>query len=112
MRRSLGSRQLLALQQVPLLRDDQYCAELIPANLVNVNVNAQLQSSHQVQSPPDQQSLLRALTGVEAVKWAMLATLAIAFWRIGAQAGIAEFLLAQRPVHQEPERRIIRPLPR
>jgi hypothetical protein len=42
----------------------------------------------------------------------MVAPLAIALRRIGAQAGIAQFLAAQRPMHKEPEGRIIRPLPR
>jgi hypothetical protein len=42
----------------------------------------------------------------------MVAARAMLFWRVGAQAGIAELLPAQRPMHQEPERRIIRPLPR
>jgi hypothetical protein len=41
----------------------------------------------------------------------MIATLAIVLRRVGAQAGIAPFLSAQCPMHQEPERRIIRPLP-
>jgi hypothetical protein len=41
----------------------------------------------------------------------MVAPLIIVVRRIGAQAGIAQFLAAQRPMHQEPERRIVRPLP-
>ena len=47
-------RQLLALQQVPLLCDDQHCAELIRANLVKADVNPKLQSAHQVESAPDE----------------------------------------------------------
>ena len=47
-------RQLLALQQVPLLRDDQHCAELIRANLTNADVNSQFQRAHQVESAPDE----------------------------------------------------------
>jgi hypothetical protein len=106
-----GSRQLLALQQVPLVRDDQHCAELIRANLVKAEVNPKFQRAHQVKRAPDQQSLLRALGGVQAVQRAMVAPFAIVLRRVGAQAWIAQFLPAQRPMHQEPERRIVRPLP-
>lgn len=73
-------------------------------------MNAQFQRAHQIKSAPDEQSLLRALGGVQPVQRAMVAPLAV-LRRIRAQAGIAEFLAAQRPMHQEPERRIIRPLP-
>ena len=105
------SWQLLAFQEIPLLRDDQHCAELIPANLVESDVDGQLERAHQIESAPDEQSLLRALGGVQPVQRAMVAPLVIVFRRIGAQAGVAQFLAAQRPMHQEPERRIIRPLP-
>ena len=101
----------LSFQQVPLLCDDQDCAELVRANLVKADVNPQFQRAHQIEGAPDQQSLLRALGGIQAVQWAMVAPLAIIVRRVGAQAGIAQFLPAQRPMHQEPERRIIRPLP-
>jgi hypothetical protein len=74
-------------------------------------LNPQFQGAHQIESTPDEQSLLRALGGVEPVQRAVGAPLAAFFWRIGAEAGIAQFLAAQRPMHQEPERRIIRPLP-
>ena len=68
-------------------------------------------SAHQIESAPDEQALLPALGGVQPVQRAVLAALAVVIRRIGAQAGIAQFLAAQRPVHQETERRIIRPLP-
>ena len=102
---------MLPLQQVPLLRDDQHGAELVRANFVNADVNSQFQCAHQVQSTPDEQSLLRALGGVQTVQRAMVAPLGIVVRRVGAQAGIAQFLAAQCPMHQESERRIIRPLP-
>jgi hypothetical protein len=41
----------------------------------------------------------------------VVAPLAVLVRGVGAQAGIAQFVPAQRPMHQEPERRIIRPLP-
>ena len=103
--------RFLPLQQIPLLRDDQHCPELVRANLVKADVNAQFQSAHQIESAPDEQSLLCALGGVEPVQGAMVAPLGIVLRRIGAQAGITQFFPAQGPMHQEPERRIIRPLP-
>ena len=105
------SGRFLPLQQVPLLRDDQHRAKLIRPNLAKTDVNPKFQCAHQVESAPDQQSLLRALGGIQAVQWAMVAPPAIVLRRVGAQAGIAQFLSAQCPMHQEPERRIIRPLP-
>ena len=105
------SWQPLPLQQVPLLRDDQDCAELVRANVVKGDVNPQFQCSHQIESAPDEQSLLSALGSVQAVQRTVVAPLAIVLRRVGAQAGIAQFLPAQRPMHQETERRIIRPLP-
>ena len=74
-------------------------------------MNPQFQCAHQIESAPDEQSLLRALGGIYPVQRAMVAPLAIVLRRIGAQAWIAQFLAAKRPMHQEPERRIIRPLP-
>ena len=106
-----GYCRLLPIEQIPLLGDDQHGEELVRANLVEADVDAQLERAHQIEGPPDQQSLLGALEGVQPVQRAMVTPLAFRFWRIGAQAGIAQFLAAQRPMHQEPERRIIRPLP-
>ena len=105
------SGRLLSFQQVPLLRDDQHCAELVPTNLIESDVDSQLERAHQIQRAPNQQTFLRALGGVQPVQRAMVAPLGIVVRRVGAQAGIAQFLAAQRPMYQEPERRIIRPLP-
>lgn len=74
-------------------------------------MNAQFQCAHQVESAPDEQALLCALGSVDPVQGAVVAPLIIGLRRVGAQAGIAQFLPAQGPMHQEPERRIIRPLP-
>ena len=104
-------RKAFALQQVPLLRDDPHCAELIGANFVKANVNPKLQCAHQIEGAPDEQSLLRALGGVQTVQRAVVAPLGIVLRRIGAQAGIAQFIATERPMHQEPEGWIIRPLP-
>ena len=103
-------RRLLSLQQVPLLGDDQNGAELVRANLIKADVNPEFQRAHQIERAPDEQSLLGALGGVQAVQRAVVAPLIIVR-RVGAEARIAQFLPAQCPMHQKPERRIIRPLP-
>jgi len=74
-------------------------------------VNPQFQRAHQVEGASDEQALLRALSGVQMVQRAVVAPFAIVLQRVGAQAGIAQVLPAQRPMHQEPEPRVIRPLP-
>ena len=106
------SWQLFALQQIPLLRDDQHGAELVPAYFIKADVNGQFQRAHQIESAPDKQALLRALSGVQPVKRAVVATMAVLVRRVRAQAGIAQFVASQRPMHQESEGGIIRPLPR
>ena len=102
----------LPLQQIPLLGDDQHGAELISANLVKTDVNGQLERAHQIERAPDQQSFLSALGGVQPVKRAVVAPMYILLRRVRAQTGIAQFVAPERPVHQEPEGRIVRPLPR
>ena len=100
------------IQQIPLLRDDQHGAELLAANLVESDVNSQFQRAHQIESAPDEQAFLRALGDVQPVERAVVAALAFLVRSVGAQARIAQFVAPQSPMHQEPEGRIIRPLPR
>jgi len=59
------------------------------SGVVKADVNPQFQRAHQIESAPDEQSLLRALGGVQPVERAMVAALAVFFRRIGTQAGIA-----------------------
>ena len=74
-------------------------------------VNGQFQRAHQIESAPDQQALLRALGCVQPVERAVVATMAILVRRVLAQARIAQFVAPQRPMNEESEGRIIRPLP-
>ena len=105
-------RQFLPLQQIPLFRDDQHCAELIPANVIKADVDSQFKRAHQIESAPDKQAFLGALGGVQPVERAMIAAMRLLLRRVRAQAGIAPFVAPQRPMHQEPEGWIIRPLSR
>ncbi len=64
---SPSSRQLLALQEIPLLGHDQHCLELVCFDLLEGDRYAEFQSSHQVQRSPDRQAVLGRLCGVELV---------------------------------------------
>lgn len=75
-------------------------------------MNGQFQRAHQIESAPDQQAFLRALGGVQPVERAVVATMAVLLRRVWTQAGVAQFIAPQRPMHQESEGRIIRTLPR
>jgi len=75
-------------------------------------VTGQFQRAHQIESTPDKQTFLRALRRIQPVQRAVVATMAILLRRIRAEARVAQFVSPQRPMHQEPEGRIIRPLPR
>ena len=75
-------------------------------------LNSQFQRARQIESAPDEQALLSALGGVQPVERAVAAALAVLVWSVGTQARIAQFVAPQRPMHQEAEGRIIRPLPR
>ena len=79
----------------------QHCAELVGANLVKADLNPKFQRAHQVESAPDEQTLLCALGGVQSVQRAVVAPLIIVLRSFGAQAGIAQFLPAQGPMHQD-----------
>ena len=75
-------------------------------------MNGQFQRAQQIQSAPDEQALLSALGSVQPVERAVAAPMPFLVRSVGAQARIAQFVAPQRPMHQEAEGRIIRPLPR
>ena len=91
--------QSCSLKEVPLLRDDQHGAELVPANVIKTNMDGQLERAHQIESTPDKQTFLRALGSIQPVERAMVATMRLLLRRVRAQAGIAQFLAPQRPMH-------------
>jgi hypothetical protein len=67
--------------------DDQHCAELVPANLVEADVNDQLQRAHQIESAPNKQAFLRALGRVQPVDRAVVAPIASSSGASGHRPG-------------------------
>ena len=74
-------------------------------------MNGQFQRAHKIESAADQQAILGALSRIQPVERAAVATMAVLLRRVRAQAGIAQFAAPQPPMNQESEGRIIRPLP-
>jgi hypothetical protein len=83
----------------------QNCAELVRANLVKADMDGQLEGAHQIESAPDKQAFLRALGRRPACRAGSGRTDCLLFWRVRAQAGIAQFVAPQRPMLQESEGR-------
>ena len=98
------------IQPLPLLFEDQHGVELVGADLIERDCHAKLQRSAQVERAADQQSGLARLRGVEFVEWAVVAAAAV-LRCVGTQPRIAQLFAPQGPVHQEPKRRPLRPLP-
>ena len=92
--------QLLAVQLFAFVFEDQHRVELIRADVIESDVDAQLQRGPEVQSAPDEETGLRRLRLVELVERAVVAPASVV-GRIRTQAWIAEFVAAKGPVDQE-----------
>lgn len=101
--------QRLAVQLFAFVFEDQHRVELIRANVVEAEVYAQLECGPEVQSAPDEKTRLRRLRAVEPVERAVFTAVAVVR-RIGAQPRVAEFVAAQRPMHQESQGGLLGPL--
>jgi hypothetical protein len=98
------------IQPLALVFEDQHGIELVGADLIERNADAQLQRGPEIERAADQQAGLARLRSVEFIEWAMVAA-ATVLWRVGTQPRIAQLLAPQRPVDQEAEGGPIRPLP-
>ena len=78
---------------LPLLFEGQHRVELIRADVVKAEVDAQLECGPEVQSTPDEETGLRRLRPVESVEWTVV-TPATVVGRIGTQPRVAEFIPA------------------
>ncbi len=101
---------LLAVQRVAFLFQDHQRLKLVRADLIKVDSDTQLQRRPQVERAPQQQTRLRGLCGIQLVQRAVVAAAAIV-GGVRAEAGVAEFLAAERPMNQEPQGGFFRPLP-
>jgi hypothetical protein len=100
--------QLLAIQLFAFVFEDQNRVELIRANVIEGEVDAQLQRCPEIQGAPDEQASFRGLRRIELVERAVITPGAIV-WGIRAQAWVAEFVAAQGPVHQKSQGRLLGP---
>lgn len=101
---------LLAVQCVAFLFERNQRPELVRRDLIEADPDPQLQRRPKVERAAQQQSRLGGLRGIQFVQRAVAAAAAIV-GRIGTEAGIAEFVAAERPVNQEPEGGLFGPLP-
>lgn len=76
--------------------------ELVRADLVERDPDAQFQRRPKVERAPQQKTCLRRLRGIQSVERAVAAAAAIV-GSVRAEAGVTEFVAPQRPVNQEPQ---------
>jgi len=69
--------QLLAVQLFAFVFEDQHRVELVRANVVEGEVDAQFQRRSEIQSAPDEKASLRGLRRIEPVEGAMVTAGAI-----------------------------------
>ena len=91
---------LLPVHPVPFLFEDQHRVELIRADVIKGEMDAQLQRRPEVQSAPDEEASLRRLRLVEPIERTVVAPVTVV-GRVGTQLRVAEFIPAQGPVNQE-----------
>jgi hypothetical protein len=80
--------QLLAVQLFAFVFEDQHRVELIRADVIEAEVDAQLERGPEVQSAPDEEARLRGLRAVEPVERAVVTPVTVV-GRIGAQLRVA-----------------------
>src|SRR5262249_30979318 len=107
---AMVSRQLLPLQPVPLLGDDHHGLELIRGDFVERDPHPKFQRAHDVQRATNHQPAFGRLGGIDLVERAAAAPGAAILRRVRTELLVAQLLAPHRPMHEEPERRILRPL--
>jgi len=92
---------LLAVQRVAFFFQHTEGAELVRPDLVEIYSDSQLQRRPKVEGAPQQQARLRRLRRIQLVQRAVAAAAAIV-GSVRAEAGVAEFVAAERPTDQKP----------
>jgi hypothetical protein len=95
---------------VPFFFEDDERVEFIRPYFLKTDSDAQLERRPKVERTPQQETHLRRLRRIELVQRAVVTAAAIV-GSVRAEAGVAEFLAAERPVNQEPQGGFLRPLP-
>jgi hypothetical protein len=102
--------QLLAVQCVAFLLQYHQRLELVRANLIEADLDAQFQHRPEIQRAAQEQTHLGRLRRVQFGQRAMVTTPTIVR-SVRAEAGVAEFLEPQRPMNQESQGGFFGPLP-
>ncbi len=102
--------QLLVVKRVAFLLQHHQRPELVRPDLVKADPDAQLQRRPEVERTPQQDTNLGGLRRIKPVQRTVAAAATIV-GGVGAEAGVAEFVTPQRPMNQEPQGGLFRPLP-
>ena len=102
--------QPFPIEPLLLLFQHHQRSKLIGPDLIEADPNTQLQRRPQIERAPQQQTRLGGLRRIELVQRAVVAPAAIVR-SVLAEAGVAEFVAAERPMNQEPQGGLFRPLP-
>ena len=98
------------LALVLLFLECQHRVELVCGNLVERDPDAQLQRGPEIEGTPEQKPGLGILRRIELVQRAVVAAASVVRC-IRAQLRVTELLAPQRPVDQESQGGLLRPLP-
>ncbi len=93
-----------------LVYQNHHGVKFIGPDLVERDPDTHLQRRPEVERAPQQQTRLGGLRRVQLVQRAVVAAAAIV-GRVGAEAGIAEFVAAQRPMNEKPQGGPLWPFP-
>jgi hypothetical protein len=104
------TRKLFLVHLLLLFADHYQSPKLVRSDVIEVDPDAQLQRRPEVERAPQQQTRLGRLRRIEPVQRAVVATAAIV-GSVRAEAGVTEFLAAERPVNQEAQGGSLGPLP-
>lgn len=102
-------RQLLPFEPVPPFVDEHHGVELVGGDLVEAHGDTEFHRGTKVERPANQLTWLGGLGRIEPVQRAVITPAAVR--RMRTEAGIAEFLAAQRPMNEEPQGGPLGPLP-
>ena len=92
--------QLLAVQLFAFVFEDQHRVELIRADVIEAEMDAQLQRRAEIQSAPNEEAGFRRLRPIQLVERTVVAPVTVV-GRVGTQLRVAEFIPAQGPMNEE-----------
>ncbi len=99
----------LAFEQFAFFVENPHGVELIGPDIVQADADSHIQSRAEIEGAADQQAGRGVLRFVELILGAMIA--APALGRIRAEAGLAKFLAAERPMDEVAQGGLFGPLP-